>query len=460
MDEDGNAPGSGTAGAGVGGGDSSMASGSGSSTASASAAAVGTSQMITGLGRAPATLLTKENAINNFNKFCAAPEQGYRQFEDMTPEEFCDETVMYKYSYWLAYVYQKHESDENLMMRTVIEYIRKVMNVGKAKFGSPDTMSGFFYGLEPSSPATHWYKAMLKNVEKVCARKAIDRGMKITESPPSIGRKIVGAMVLAYFEVGTADSMLRRLIILLILLVCGRVGEVATTTWTLISWDPILLNLYFNWSQPKTSKQKGIGLVADKKDPMMDINKAFGDLFITGYFDTYRTGEGDGDTNDFLFPTFRLASEGGAAKKISRYIQDISPHTKTENRAAKYRNVTVNSIPPKATGGSIRVGSLCEMDAANVFPQRMAAVSGHELTGFSAMWEYILVTPMSTMPGTLIGSSFFFPAFICPVLCALYAMCFVLCALCFVLCALCFVLCALCALCSVLCALCSVLCAL
>ena len=59
----------------------------------------------------------------------------------------------------------------------------------------------------------------------------------------------------------------------------------------------------------------------------------------------------------------------------------------------------ITGLPSDVSSGSIRVTALCEMDAAGVWPHRMAAISGHDLKGWSAMWEYILITIASITPG-------------------------------------------------------------
>ena len=45
------------------------------------------------------------------------------------------------------------------------------------------------------------------------------------------------------------------------------------------------------------------------------------------------------------------------------------------------------------------------MDYRGIFPHRMAAVSGHALTSISAMWEYILTTLLSCLPGVMLVST-------------------------------------------------------
>jgi hypothetical protein len=271
-----------------------------SSSAMLSEAAPPAGGQITGQGNANMTIQGTKSAINNFNVFCESKK--YALMDDIEADVFCREEMMYEYSYWVVQVYLKESDDEPLMTRTTTQYIGRVMNEGRRRFGN--TNGDFFRGLDDDAPVSHWYKKLLKNVERNCSRRAIDRGEKITDSPPPTGRDIIAAMALAYFSCGTQEAMLRRLLIVLIFLVAGRAGEVAASTWNLLSWDHTLKNLYFNWSQPKTSKQKGIGIVSDNDNHGTDIYKAFGDLFAMGYFRKVRFDPTD--ENNWMFPDWEF----------------------------------------------------------------------------------------------------------------------------------------------------------
>ena len=85
------------------------------------------------------------------------------------------------------------------------------------------------------------------------------QGEKITEDSPPISRSVMQKMAAAYYRANTQQSYLRRLLIVVIFVVAGRAGEMALTFWALLQWNFVTNNLYFNWSQSKTSKQKGVG---------------------------------------------------------------------------------------------------------------------------------------------------------------------------------------------------------
>lgn len=319
-------------------------------------------KIITAEGNADSTENGRKNAVQNFNTYLVLvgkPILANMQRDDLNQQ------LMFDWATWMVNDFE-YRPGQKLMMRTCSQYIGRVMAVAKAQFkGKSD--DEFFSGLEENAPATHWYKKYLKNVERHAARRCIDEGEKITESPPPIGRAVVSAVALAYFLEGGQEALLRRLVIVLLFLVCGRCGEAATASWALCHWCPIYGNLYFDWSQSKTGKQKGLGLFGDFDRNEMDIYKAFGDLFITGYFTTVTA-------DSWLFHTFQAMDPANVASKISNYLKDLRDSPK--NKCKGYQQSRIATLPDEVSSGSLRVGAICEMDKAGIFPHRIAAYSG------------------------------------------------------------------------------------
>lgn len=116
-----------------------------------------------------------------------------------------------------------------------------------------------------SNGKVHYRTFINLYVLKLCLNINNTLGDIIRDSPPPIGREDgVKLICKSYFLANTDQSLFRRFVILLIYLACGRAGEVALTFWSLISWNYTIKNVYFNWSQSKTSKQKGIAVLPDK----------------------------------------------------------------------------------------------------------------------------------------------------------------------------------------------------
>ena len=139
----------------------------------------------------------------------------------------------------------------------------------------------------------------------------------------------------------------------------------------------------FEWSQTKTGKQKAFCIFSDRSSHFL------GDLHRSGYFSQYPASAFNNEEYfmHWMFPNLRSMSDSSVSSKVTKILR------------AQVGKVA--GVPADVSSGSIRVTALCEMDAAGVWPHRMAAISGHDLKGWSAMWEYILITIASVTPGKI-----------------------------------------------------------
>jgi hypothetical protein len=208
---------------------------------------------ISDLGNADSTTVGRDTAMAIFAKFCTAEE--HPQFNDMSEDYFCDSKLTFAFANYCVYTYVK-VNEAPLMMQTVTQYVGRVMSVAKAHFGNDNK---FFDGLESNAPLSHWYKEMLKNVERNICRRCIEAGDPVTTQPPPTGRSIMSSACLVYFLAadGDQEGLFRRFVLATLFAVAGRGGEVAANTWNLCQWDYTLNALYFAWQQPKNLKQKG-----------------------------------------------------------------------------------------------------------------------------------------------------------------------------------------------------------
>lgn len=221
----------------------------------------------------------------------------------------------------------------------------------------------------------------------------IDEGEKISNKAPPVGREMMRKVAMSYLAHNSADAIYRRFSLVLIFLASGRAGEAATATWNLSSWDSILENLYFDWSQSKSSKQKGISVLSDYECFETDFYHCLGSYFVCGFGQKEHTK--DSYENHWILPEISILEKQGSSKKISLFLQDLSPDSKN----VEYARSIVPSLPPDVSGNSLRVGSINEAAARNVSPYAVIMHGGHDMTGHSASWEYVITTPMSALPG-------------------------------------------------------------
>lgn len=179
---------------------------------------------------------------------------------------------------------------------------------------------------------------------------------------------MVREVAMAYLQHGTPDSMYRRLLIVLTFLCCGRAGEAGTATWNLTQWNFILQCIHFEWSQLKTSKQKGVSLVSDFEDYNMDIYHCLGCYFIATF------GQYNGkDEQNWLFPDLAKLERGGASKRIRNNLKDLT----RDSQNVEYVARRVASLPGDVSGTSLRIGAINECAARNVPPYAVIAIGGH-----------------------------------------------------------------------------------
>ena len=234
---------------------------------------------------------------------------------------------------------------------------------------------------------------MRSGIERRIIKRCIEEGDQITSKAPAVGRSLVGVIATALLGHNTEDAMYRRFLICLTFLVSGRSGESGTATWALTSWDHILNNVSFEWSQSKTGKQKGVTMVNDFEGFAMDFYHSLGAYLICNYGQTGHLLHED--ENHWIFPEIAGLEKNGHSKKLSNFLQDLSPLS----TCSEYSRSKVMILPSDVSGNSLRVGSINEAASRNVSPYAVIMHGGHDCTGQSAPFEYIITTPMSSMPG-------------------------------------------------------------
>ena len=91
--------------------------------------------------------------------------------------------------------------------------------------------------------------------------------------------------------------------------------------------------------------------------------------------------------NHWILPEISVLEKSGTSKKVSLFLQDLT----VSGGSSEYAR--------SVSGNSLRVGSINEAASRNVPPYAVIMHGGHDMTGTSASWEYVITTPMSAMPG-------------------------------------------------------------
>ena len=134
----------------------------------------------------------------------------------------------------------------------------------------------------------------------------------------------------SYLAHNTADAIYRRFSLVLIFLASGRAGEAGSAMWNLASLDDILQNLYFDWSQSKSGKQKGISFVSDYESYDMDFFHSLGCYFICSF--RQKDHSKSDYKNHWILPEISVLEKSGTSKKRSLFLQDLT----TTGGSSKY----------------------------------------------------------------------------------------------------------------------------
>ena len=89
-------------------------------------------------------------------------------------------------------------------------------------------------------------------VETNINRRLLINGLATAEGSQAIGRNLLISINESLMSTGSAETMKRRLAIVMTFLAVGRSGESALSTWTSAIWDRQLGNLLINWNEKKT----------------------------------------------------------------------------------------------------------------------------------------------------------------------------------------------------------------
>jgi hypothetical protein len=100
------------------------------------------------------------------------------------------------------------------------------------------------------------------------------------------------------------------------------------------------------------------------------------------------------DENHRIFPEIAGLEKNGHSKKLSNFLQDLSPLS----TCSEYSRSKVMILPSDVSGNSLRTRYINEAASRKVSPYAVI-FGGHDCTGQSASFEYIITTPVSSIAG-------------------------------------------------------------
>ena len=251
---------------------------------------------------------------------------------------------------------------------------------------------------------------------------------KIDHSPNEIFLSHVVHLMEGLSKANTPESAERKLAIMTLWRMAGRAGEPAFLSYEGFQWNALHQTACIECPQTKSSKLKFVPFVAGSgrhKDWLL----AFADDLVLKRGETIY----DSTQKTWLLPCLQECSNpnlnpspspnpnpnpdpdsnqggtqgAGASTKLSNFIKAMQPAGRS-GAQQKYSGVSVSVLPPAPTAAGVRHG------AADMLCQSMPAelavhTTGHDLTGISALWEYLNARISLCIPGSVILAGW--PAF-------------------------------------------------
>ena len=167
------------------------------------------------LGTAPRTLAVQDSVKRNFDLFRAsspALAALYPDPWDAAPAvTLCTPLVYEQYANYLARVYVKGTGDQ-LAWGTVQEYLRKLINLAKTKFGGVAEHKPFFECVD--SGTNSWFKGVLRQTLRVVAIRVMAAGESLVEQASPLYRSHIESIARALASKGTKEAAFRAVVLL------------------------------------------------------------------------------------------------------------------------------------------------------------------------------------------------------------------------------------------------------
>ena len=175
----------------------------------------------------------------------------------------------------------------------------------------------------------------------------------------------------------------------------GRASEPGYLAYEGLRWNTLHSCAVIESFQSKPSKLKFVPFLA-APDRHSDWMLSYGDHLV---FDHGQTRYSDGEQGkNWLLP--ELGGTSGAGTKLSSYIKGLQPEGRPGAQAKYFKGKggAVASLPPQPTAAGLRPGAADTLACA--VPAELGVHNtGHDLTGLSALWEYLQARVALTIPG-------------------------------------------------------------
>jgi len=259
--------------------------------------------------------------------------------------------------------------------------------------GNPESVV-FFTCLEirSNTDAALWLRGMKKNVKRVTFERAKEEGMSTDKSKVPVYLHHIQKMAAAWSEKGGAVDAVRKFQVLCLWLAAGRSSETAWMSWDSMDYDTNFCCLFAEMPQSEISDYKSVCYMAGACAESCFFTCMGDDLALNGHGRLYVD-----ELGAWVFPELQQAKNPGTV--IGDSMKALLPRER--GGQAGHAHVSIQSLPDGINASSIRPGTANTM--AQYMPAEFVAnVTGHELNGRSALYEYLEVWRALLIPGALV----------------------------------------------------------
>ena len=253
----------------------------------------------------------------------------------------------------------------------------------------------FFECLKSDNTAySEWYRGIKSKMTRIIIQRSMVTATPTDLSAPPLYLDDVKACSQAYSKANTQEAAQRKFAIKSGWRCCGRTNEPSFLNYDSLKHDKNIGAPVIESIQSKSSKVK-LSIFVAGVDRHSCWLLDFGDALVFDHGkNVYNNGE-----PCWLHPDL----QSGAGSKLTAYVKAIQA-TGKQGALQRYAEVAIDSLPPDPTAAGLRPGA-CDTIAMYVPAEIAVHTTGHDLTGMSALWEYLacrlalLVPPAIVLAG-------------------------------------------------------------
>ena len=237
---------------------------------------------------------------------------------------------------------------------------------------------------------------MKANIERAHCERADADGKKLDKSETPIYLPTMKKVNAALARAGTIDAATRRLGLQSAWHSGGRSSESACITWdNALQYDEEMQAVYVEIKQSKISKAKLIAFVAGA-DRHCDWFLALGDYMAMHPPSLY-----DSEEPSWMIPELHVTSSPGT--KLGDWLKALRPSSKGGAAGYAGKGYSVPLLPDNVNAGGIRPG-VSNMLSKYMPGELVVHMTGHDLRGTSALYEYVDADRALALVGALVAA--------------------------------------------------------